>query len=369
MNVLVISMRGPTNENRRGGAQDYIRYIFGPWVEQGDEVRILCMQEQTADGFLPHREDVDGIEVVRANGGSYINRLIGVMRRAYASQEWADLLVENIMTIPLFTPLWKKKDLSFLAVKHHLQGRTFLTGKPWYKSAAGLLSERIGFPLLYREVPLIVNSPHTKKNVEKLWLGGWREIHVVPPGIKQFPVKAKKSERPTILYLGSLHLARKRVDDLLKAFRRVHRACPEAQLIIAGEGPDKERLQEQASDLPVTFPGFVSEKEKHRLFEKAWIFASPSTKEGFGITWVEANSHGTPVVGYDLGLETVTPSCSIMVNKNDVKGMSEGIIRLIENPSRRKEMEKAAKENANRFDWKYSSRRFRELSLREARDL
>jgi len=355
-------MRGPTNENRRGGAQEYIRHILAPWVKRGDRVRIVCMQEQTDEGELPEKEYVDGLEVLRVGGRNDGVKLLEIVRRAHDMQKWADILVENIMTVPFLAPLWKERDLPILAVKHHLQGCTFFTKQSWIQGTIGLFLERIAFPLMYHKVPLVTNSPYTKQVLKGLWLGMWTDLYVVPPGVRHISCEAKKFECPTILYVGSLHLARKRIDDLLKAFRKVYSTCPSVQLIIAGDGPDRKLLQDRASDLPVRFTGFVSEEEKHRLFEKAWIFASPSTKEGFGITWIEANAHGTPVVGYELGLDTVTPSCSIMVPPRDVEALSESLLRLIRDPKKRKEMADAARKNASRFDWGRSSRKFRRVA-------
>lgn len=362
MNVLVLSMRGPTDEDRRGGAQEYIRHIFAQWVKRGDRVRVICMQEKTRGGILPRNECVDGIEVIRVGGRHDVERLLGVVQRARASQTWADLMVENIMAVPLLPPLWKESGLPFLAIKHHLQGHTFFEREDWIEAFIGLFMERFSFPVVYRNVPLVVNSERTKQDLRDLWLGRWEELQVVPPGVERISTAAEKFERPTILYLGSLHLARKRIDDLLEAFRETHQACPEAQLIVAGDGPDREYLQDQASDLPVTFTGFVSKKRKHRLLEKAWVFASPSTKEGFGITWIEANACGVPVVGYDLGLDTVTPSCSIMVPPRDKKALSRGLTKLLQNPEEREEMADAARENAERFNWERSSERFRQFA-------
>lgn len=355
-------MRGPTNGNRRGGAQEYIRHILSPWVKRGDSVRIVCMQEQTRKGTLPKKECVDGIEVTRVDGRDDVARLIGVIRHAHAGQTWSDLLIENIMAVPLLSPLWKKKTLPLIAIKHHLQGYNFIDNHGLMHGIFGVFMEKFIFPVAYSNVPLIVNSRRTKEDLECLWFGRWRELLVVPPGVCRVSSTVQKFERPTILYVGTLHLARKRIDDLLEAFDKTHQTCPEAQLIIAGDGPDRQRLRDRASDLPVTFTGFVSEEKKHRLFEKAWVFASPSTKEGFGITWIEANAHGLPVVGYDLGLDTVTPSCSIMVPPGDREALSRGLTRLLQDSEKRTEMAGAAQENAKRFDWKRSSEKARKIA-------
>jgi glycosyltransferase involved in cell wall biosynthesis len=108
----------------------------------------------------------------------------------------------------------------------------------------------------------------------------------------------------------------------------------------------------------VHFAGFLSEVEKHELLASAWVFASPSLTEGFGITWIEANAYGIPVAGYDLGLDTVNDQCAIMVSKGDVHALAEAITTLLTDRDRLERMAKAARNNAARFSWSGSSEMF-----------
>ena len=370
MRILIVSLRGPTNAERRGGAQDYVRAVASPWTRAGHEVTILSAQERLPDGSQPpDSEIVGGLRVIRVGSpGSRVRPLVAEASRRAAS---ADVVVENIMAFPLLLP-WRLRDVPLVAVKHHFQGETFLRSQGLLKGTFGRAMEDVLQPLAYRGVPLVVPSRKTAEHVGTQWVGHRAPLHVIPPPVELAGVAAgDPSEVPTIVYLGALHLSRKRVDHLLTAFESVREAVPNARLLIAGDGPDRARLeaQAQASGAAVRFLGFVSDKEKAELLQRAWVFASPSLKEGFGITWIEAGAAGVPVVGYEVeGLDTVDESCAIMVEPGDVGALAGGLSRVLTDPALRQRLGAAARANAVRFDPDRASEAFLDVVKRARAD-
>ncbi|MEL6444801.1 MAG: glycosyltransferase family 4 protein [Bacteroidota bacterium] len=355
MVILFASLRGPTHEARRGGAQDYLRFVAGPWAKAGHRVRVLCGFERLSDGTpLPKTEHVDGIEVERVGtGGRNVRALRNAVREAART---ADLVIENIMGFPLLLPWGWPSDTPLVAIKHHFQGATFFRSQGRLRGLVGRTLEDVAQPLVYRRVPMVVPSTMTATHIENQWVRHRAPLEVIPPGIPQpASTTPTRASAPTILYVGGLHLARKRVDHLLGAFNAVREAVPEAQLWIAGDGPDRTRLEAEAGP-GVTFFGFVSEEEKARLYEQAWVFASPSLQEGFGITWVEANSYGLPVIGYEIaGLHTVDESCALMVEPGDHVALAAGLERVLTDASFRATLAEGGRQNAKRFSWARTS--------------
>ncbi|MGH7720906.1 MAG: glycosyltransferase, partial [Gemmatimonadaceae bacterium] len=104
-----------------------------------------------------------------------------------------------------------------------------------------------------------------------------------------------------LLHLGRL-VPYKRVDLAIAAAERLG-----VRLIVAGDGPDRPRLERLAGP-QTTFVGEVSEEEAGRLLSgcAAFVFCA---EEDFGIAPLEANAHGAPVVGLARGglLETMVP--------------------------------------------------------------
>jgi glycosyltransferase involved in cell wall biosynthesis len=79
---------------------------------------------------------------------------------------------------------------------------------------------------------------------------------------------------------------------------------PRLHLDVIGDGDDKPRLEELSAELKlqdrVTFHGFIDESEKAPLLQKMNFVVNTSSKEGWGLTVVEANACGAPVVAANV---------------------------------------------------------------------
>ncbi|WP_089649609.1 glycosyltransferase family 4 protein [Halobacterium hubeiense] len=127
-------------------------------------------------------------------------------------------------------------------------------------------------------------------------------IRTVPNGIDYDQIRGVEpaADAYDVLFAGRL-IEDKRVDVLLDAFDAVD---TDATLGIIGDGPQRNALERQAATLDsagrVTFLGFLGDYEDVLAHMRgARVFASPSTREGFGITYAEAMAAGCLVVGAD----------------------------------------------------------------------
>ena len=101
------------------------------------------------------------------------------------------------------------------------------------------------------------------------------------------------------MYVGRLE-TRKGVKYLLKAFAILSSKYPDVNLIIAGDGPNRDKLKQLSSELGlknVSFLGYIDDEKKLELLSHADLFCSPALfGESFGIVLLEAMASGTVTV-------------------------------------------------------------------------
>ena len=94
-------------------------------------------------------------------------------------------------------------------------------------------------------------------------------------------------------------------DRIIPLLPKLHARGVDAIYLIAGEGPDRDRLQALAQSHGVAgrvrFLGKIPVKDLPDLYRAADLFALPSVGEGFGISFVEAMACGTPAIGLAIG--------------------------------------------------------------------
>lgn len=138
---------------------------------------------------------------------------------------------------------------------------------------------------------MIANSNFVAKRIKKVY---GRDVKVIYPPVTM-------SKQAVDLPSGGHFLAAsrlvpyKKIEAVIRAFAEL----PDLKLVVAGHGPDAERLKKLAGP-NVTFVGFVSDEKLRELMgtARAFVFAA---EEDFGIIVVEAQSEGAPVLALGRG--------------------------------------------------------------------
>lgn len=170
---------------------------------------------------------------------------------------------------------------------------------------------------------------------------------------------------PYILYIGGFD-ARKNVPVILQAFSIVHRACPNATLVIAGRlpakdtafTPDPKRCARDAAlpDRAVQFTGFITEAQKLALYRGARVFIYPSAYEGFGYPPLEALACGVPVVASDTSsLPEVVGNAGVLLPPQDVEGMAGALIQILIDDAFHEALAQQALIQSRRFSWQLTA--------------
>ncbi|MEC4986846.1 MAG: glycosyltransferase family 4 protein [Oscillatoria sp. PMC 1068.18] len=188
-------------------------------------------------------------------------------------------------------------------------------------------------------------------------------VAIIPNGIflERFSDNSPFSQyldgKLNILFLGRLE-ARKGIFYLLKAFAILKQKFSQIRLIIAGDGYQKEAVNQfvinhQLTD--VILLGFVSEEDKPKYYATCDIYCSPAFDgESFGIVLVEAMASGKPAVGAaNLGYKTILTGQGkeLLVIPKSVASLVEKLAQLIENEQFRSEMGAWGKVAAQQYNW------------------
>jgi len=172
-------------------------------------------------------------------------------------------------------------------------------------------------------------------------------------------------DSPVLLSVSRLVL-RKGIDTVLRAMERVRKAFPNCRYVVAGDGPDRAKLEALASDLSVAerveFVGRVDDELRRRLYLAAHLYVMPSRPgpsgevEGFGISFLEANAHGLAVIGSTAGgvPDAVADGVNgLLVPPDDPGALAGAIGDLLNQPRRREEMARAGQQRIrDQYNWR-----------------
>lgn len=157
---------------------------------------------------------------------------------------------------------------------------------------------------------------------------------------------------PLLIYAGRID-NEKRADRLIAMFRELP-ASLGASLIMLGDGKLRETLMEAVQGLPVAFPGYVGVRgEIARMLASADIYVSCMADETFGLSVLEAQASGLPVVGFASGamVQRVPPALGKLVTLDDTAAMAGAVVDVWQGD--RAGMGQRAREHVTtQFSWK-----------------
>lgn len=191
---------------------------------------------------------------------------------------------------------------------------------------------------------------------------------VDPTEFSYVPPAGRPSGGQTRLLTVSVVKRIKGLDVLVRALSLLRDRDAAVRLRIAGDGPQKERLEDLVGSLgiesSVAFLGRVGRDRVHGLLGDCDVFVSPSRAESLGIAVLEAMSVGRPVVASRVGglqESVVDGKTGILVPPDEPPALADAIGRLAEDASLRDEMGRAARRRVeNHFDAERMTREYLE---------
>lgn len=371
MNILIFSWRGPGHP-QEGGAEQSTHEHAKAWVKAGHRVTLFTSHFSGAK----KEEEINDVAVIRRGNLFPGVHLAAAKWYLFDRQQKFDLVVDQFHGIPFFTPLYvRTKKLAFI----HEVAKEVWWLNPWPKplnlipGIIGSLLEAFVFRIFYMKTPFMTVSNSTKSDLVR-WGIPKKDITVIHNGIKvSLPKKVPRKEKiKTLIYLGAL-AKDKGFEDAIKIFNLVKRQsstlrgrkAPDWQFWVVGKSDDKYRtfLKEKVKEFDLKnnlkYWGFVSDQKKFELLSRAHVLINPSVREGWGLVNIEANTVGTPVVGYNVpGIRDSVKhkTTGILVEKNNTEILAQETLKLIKNKKLYDNLQKNAFKWSQRFSWEKSTR-------------
>jgi glycosyltransferase involved in cell wall biosynthesis len=180
-----------------------------------------------------------------------------------------------------------------------------------------------------------------------------------------------RSPTPLVVAVGRL-VPVKRFDVLLRALAKVKADQPDLRAVIIGEGYERPALEalraELGADDWVGLPGRVAAEELVSWYRRAWVVASSSQREGWGMTLTEAAACGTPAVATAIvGHNDAVLDGESGLLVDDVRDLPAALGRVLRDEVLRSRLSKGALARARWFTWGATARRALEALATEVK--
>ena len=215
----------------------------------------------------------------------------------------------------------------------------------WHKIYRQLYRQTDAYVVLckgYKEE--IIRTLHLKSPTRLYAIGNSTEL---PP---QPNLKKEKQ----VLFAGRMSHADKRIDRLIRIWAKTEKAVPDWRLILAGDGPERARLEQQARGLGLKRASFAGyQQDLAPLYEQSAVVCLTSSFEGWPLCLTEGQAHGVIPMAFDCseGIKAICGGggCGLLVEPFDEDAYAEALIALLRDAPRRKALQLKALQKAQDY--------------------
>lgn len=359
MNILLINWQDWLNPYA-GGAEVYLYEVFSRLIKKGHRVILLCSRAPGQSRY----EKLDGFEIYRLGNRQNFNFFVGSALRSILRQETIDIIIDDLNKIPFYSPFFTRKRVLPI-VMHIFRSSIYRETNPLFASYV-FFTERM-IPFFYSGSNFVAISKSTAQDLREIGVGG--RIDVVHSGI---PETSELKDVPRVdnlvVYVGRVKRY-KSIEHFIQALKLITRK-KEVRAKIVGDGDALTYLKEFANKLGVSieFSGYVKDREKYRIYKSARVVVQPSIKEGWGLTAIEAQACGTPVVCADspgLREAVVHNKTGFLYAYGDIENFALRILQLIDDKRLWQNFSRAARQWAEQFSWDTAAEQIEKILYQE----
>ena len=348
-----------TRNPEGGGAERYLEQMAGGLVARGCQVTVFC----AAHAGAPPEETRDGVRYVRR--GTKLSVYLHGMRLLAAGRLGrlgrSDVVVDVQNGLPFFSRLVTRRPVIVLV--HHVHREQWPVVYPGLTGRVGWWIEHRLAPRLYRRSQYVAVSQATRSELAELGVDPAR-VAVVHNGTDlRVDVDATKTPAPSICVVGRL-VPHKQVEHAIDATLELRQEFPDLTLTVVGSGWWEGELKEYAAARgardAVEFAGHVDELRKQEIYERSWVMALPSLKEGWGLVVGEAAMHGTPTVAYRAAggtRESIDHGVSGLL-ADSYEEFVTALADVLGDDEVRSRLARGARSHSGRFTWGHSQAAF-----------
>lgn len=356
MKIMAVNWRDIENPEA-GGAEVHLHEILKHLGEWGHQVA------QISAGFPggDREKEIDGIRVMRTGRWFDANFALPLFARKHFRNNEYDVILEDINKIPFFMPLYT--DIPVLPVIPHLFGTTVFQETNRLIGTYVVTAEKL-IPRVFRDSRFMVISPSTREDLVQRGVDPER-ISVVLCGLDHdrfHHAGLERFEQPTVVHLGRLRKY-KGVEIALSAVRIAREKIPGLRFVIIGDGPHREPLENKVREMEledtVEFKGYIDFDELVDFLNRGHLLVNPSPKEGWGLTVVEANACGMPVVASDspgLRDSVIHGETGFLVPHGDENSFADRIVQLIRDEQLWQKLSRGGIERVSKLTWERCAR-------------
>lgn len=381
MHILMLSWEYPPRVI--GGLAHHVRELARSLVEAGHSVDVITVAENNT----PVHEVMEGVAVRRVlpYHGRPLNFLSWVQQLNLAMLEEGASLCRRGKVDLIHAHDWLAayagrglKHIFHLPLLATIHATEFGRNNGLHNPEQRYISE-LEWWLTYEAWQVICCSEYMREELRHVFSLPNDKITVIPNGVRPeaFRVKTADPEvrarfaaphEKILFFIGRL-VPEKGVQVLLHALSALREHVPALRLIVAGRGPYREELENQARFLglerQVHFAGYIDDQTRNQLYAHAEVAVFPSLYEPFGLVALEGMAAGTPVVVGACGgfLETVEHEVNgLLAQPGDPSALAFQINRILEDPDFAGALaRRAGADIENRFAWPVIARQTGDL--------
>jgi glycosyltransferase involved in cell wall biosynthesis len=350
-----------------GGSEVHIDEVASRWAKAGLDIT-MCTKTATGHEDVPDTVRHDYRVVRRGNEYTVFPRAaVGEIARRTGPR---DVLVEIWNGMPFLSPLWNPGPRVVLL--HHLHAEMWHMQLGRTLGSIGAAFERRIAPRFYRRTPIATLSESSRDELVRDMGFDEHQVTVVHPGIdRRFTPGGERSREPLVVACGRLARV-KRYDALIRAAHHARARVPNLQLHIVGQGEEQTRVIEPliaelgAADW-VTLRGRLADGELVDLYRSAWLVASASAREGWGMTLTEAAACGTPAVATRIAghSDAVREGWSGILTEHDPASLGDALADVLADEGLRSRLSKGALAWASELTWDNTAVQLMRIVARE----